>query len=102
MNFKEIKSSVKHLRDTCPCANCKKKYRLQDISVIATTKVEGLFEMRCHNCSCSTLVTVMSAPEIEIQEKNIREHKSVNSNDVLDIKNFLNSFDGNFKKIFTK
>lgn len=93
---------VKHLRETCPCANCKKKYRSQDISVIATTKVEGLFELKCKNCNCSTLVTVLTAPEMEVNQKNAREHRSVDSNDVLDIKNFLNSFDGNFKKIFTK
>jgi len=37
---------------------------------------------------------------IEIKEGNNRTHKSISDNDILDIKNFLNNFDGDFKKIF--
>jgi hypothetical protein len=41
--------------------------------------------------------------EMEIKNQNIqRNHKQITKNDILDVKNFLNNFDGDFKKIFTK
>lgn len=105
MKFSEIKTALKHLAKTSNCLHCKEKYELEDINVVATTKLEGLFEMQCTKCKTSTIVTVLLAPEIEIKKQNVkRQHQGlagISENDVLDIKNFLNKFDGNFKKIFT-
>ena len=101
--------------------HCKENYLMDDIHVIATTKQEGLFEMRCAKCMASTIATVILTPkddknqeetyevsedipptdEIEITEHSgPRSHKAISPNDILDVKNFLNNFDGNFKKIF--
>ncbi len=108
MKFSEIKNALKHLAKTSSCLHCKAKYELDDINVVATTKTEGLFEMQCTNCKTSTIVTVLLAPEIEVKNQNSqnsqRQHQGIqeiSENDVLDIKNFLNKFDGNFKRIFT-
>jgi hypothetical protein len=101
--------------------HCKEAYLMEDINVIATTKQEGLFEMRCPKCKASTIATVILTPkdaknkeesyevsedipaseEVEITEHSgPRSHKAISPNDILDVKNFLNNFDGNFKKIF--
>ncbi len=107
MNYPEIENVVKHLQKTCKCLQCKGKYELKDIQVIATTKTEGLFETHCQNCKCATIVTVLLAPEVEIKKKKLREkslqriHGGISKDDILDVKNFLTNFDGDFKKIFT-
>jgi NAD-dependent SIR2 family protein deacetylase len=100
MNFNEIKNTIEHLKKTCKCQQCNNRYDDKDISVIATTNIEGMMEMRCDKCKTSTLVTVIIAPEIEIKENNSRTHKGISDNDILDVKNFLNNFDGDFKKAF--
>ena len=101
MNFHDIKSSIKHLISTSQCNQCKKKYRYKDIHILASTKTEGLFEVRCPRCSTSTIVTVFLTPHpAETMVHMEREHGSISENEVLDMKNFLTGFDGNFKKIF--
>lgn len=100
MNYPEIKNVIKHLKKTCKCLNCESKFNYEDINVIATTNTEGLFETRCKNCESSTIVTVLLEPNVKIAPYRI--HGRISGNEVLDMKNFLNKFDGNFKKIFTK
>lgn len=108
MNYPEMENVVKHLKKTSKCLQCGSGYDLEDISIIASTKTEGLFETRCKKCECSTIVTVMLAPELEIKNQKMKEasqartHGGISQNDILDMKNFLNNFDGNFKKIFSK
>lgn len=101
MNYDELKFAVKHVKKTCKCVSCKRLFKDYDIHVIACTKDEALMELHCDACSCSTIVTVTLNSGIEVTEKNTqREHRSISKNDILDMKNFLNKFDGNFKKIF--
>ena len=100
MNFKEIKNAVEHLQKTCKCMQCNIGYNPEDIHVIATTKIEGLLETKCNKCKTSTIVTILIAPKIEIKEQNTRKHQGISPDDILDIKNFLSTFDGDFKKIF--
>lgn len=111
MNFPEIENAVKHLLKTSKCLHCKNKYIADDVNLIATTKSEALFDMRCHECKCSTIVTVLLSPEKEINHQRITgqtrravgiSQNSISQNDILDIKNFLNNFNGDFKKIFSK
>jgi len=104
MNTNEIKSTVKQLTETCACLECKTKYIEDKISVIATTKNEGLFEMHCEKCNTTSLVTVMISKTVRLEGQNRKHSKieSISKNDVLDMKNFLQNFDGNFKKIFSK
>ena len=107
MNFKEIQSAVKHLQETCTCSGCKGKYKPKDINIVATTSSEGLFELICNKCKSSTIVTVLMTKEdknlqSKVTETQTRAHRKISTNDVLDIKNFLTRFDGNFKKLFTK
>jgi len=103
MNFPEINNTIKHLIKTAKCPECKGKYKTSDVNVIATTQMEGLFEIRCSKCMISSIVTVLigASSDVEILNSANREHRSISENDILDMKNFLNKFDGNFKKIFS-
>lgn len=107
MNFGDIEKTVRHIKETCICLHCRSGYESNDIQLIATTKVEGLFEIICKKCGASSIITVVLTPESKIQNAKIkqeisRNHRKISENDILDIKNFLNNFDGNFKKIFTE
>lgn len=101
MKFSDIKNALKHLVKTNRCLHCRGQYDLEEINIIATTKLEGLFEMHCGKCHLSSIMTVVVSPEIEVKKTQGRSHGGISPNDILDVKNFLNNFDGDFKKLFT-
>ncbi len=114
MRFSDLANAVKHLMRTTACSHCKGKHTEHDVNVILTTKLEGLFELRCGKCHISSLMTVILSPTIETKKnslpppgrvdiQNITSNplSTISKNDILDVKNFLNNFDGNFKKLFT-
>ena len=107
MNYKELKEAIKYIQKSCKCLDCKKSYTEHDIFIIATTSNEALFELKCHNCGLVTIITMINQKNdessIQKSQHNLvghRPHNGVSQNDVLDVKNFLNHFDGNFKKFF--
>ncbi len=108
MNLEQLKKAIKYLQANCPCINCGKKHRANDINIIASTKIEGLFEVHCSKCQSSSMISVMISKlaESDRPHRNLdleaKQRQKVSENDILDVKNFLNSFDGNFKKIFKK
>ena len=107
MKYPDIENVVKHILQTCKCLQCEAEYVSNDIDMIASTKKEGLFETHCKKCKCTTIITVVLTPKVAIRKEKTRNkyharaHNGISENDILDMKNFLNSFDGDFKKIFT-
>jgi len=74
---------------------------MDDVNVIATTKAEGLFEMHCNTCHASSIMTVVLTPESDKETVLSSFHPDkISPNDILDLKIFLNNFDGDFKKLF--
>lgn len=113
MNFIEIKNAVDHLKKSSKCTHCDAKYKDEHIHVLASTQHEGLFEMKCEKCAMSTLVTVVLSREPQARNKRpvskkkhpemtIKDPNGISENDILDIKNFLTKFDGNFKRLFSQ
>lgn len=106
MRFSDLANAVRHLMKTTCCSRCKGKYTEHDVNVILTTKLEGLFELRCSKCRVSSIMTVFLSPTIETKKTNAKNIvnnpvSGISQNDILDVRNFLNNFDGNFKKLFT-
>lgn len=110
MNLNELSTIIRHIRKTTTCPGCNKRYNFQDISIIASTKFECLLELRCDACKKSSLTDIVATPKnrnhggietkIEVPLINQIIRDGITDNDILDIKNFLNSFDGDFKKLF--
>lgn len=101
MNLEEINFAAKYLKKNCNCSNCNKKFNLQNIHLLAATNNEGLFEAKCHNCETNTIINIVVGHEMEHMSLP-RQHQNISENEILDMKNFLNKFDGNFKKLFQK
>ncbi|MFC1616070.1 hypothetical protein ACFL21_02930 [Patescibacteria group bacterium] len=104
MNFLDLKNAIRFVQKTCPCLKCKNRYKQKDISILAATKLEALFEMVCDKCKINSVISVVLESDEKKPTKNstnsLRKVNKISKNDILDIKNFLTNFDGNFKKIF--
>lgn len=104
MNYTELKEIVKQLKKMVPCNVCHKKFMNEDLQVLSTYHNEGLFHFYCHNCKNQLVVHVSIV--VQNDEKtanfNIKTHTGdlINPNEVLDMHNFLNQFNGDFKQLF--
>lgn len=93
MRYDKLRHLVQHLKKTLPCTKCGKTFLYKDITVIITTEEEGIFSLKCSKCGVVTLAN--AGLEYE------RRHNSVISKkDVNEMHEFLESFNGDFKKLF--
>lgn len=103
MNLSELKEIIKHLKKTLPCSKCDKKFLNDDIKVLSTHNEEALLYFGCHTCKNQLLVHVSIVEQTADKNLlNIQTHDAakVNQDDILDIHNFLNHFNGDFKSYF--
>jgi hypothetical protein len=103
MNFEDLRKIILEIQDTIPCRECEGIFNDKDIRIIGTVLNEGFFHLKCSSCTHSMIVNVIfggkNRKHRKIQQK--KDVTVVTKNDILDMRNFLKGFDGNFKKIFT-
>jgi len=107
MNINDLLIVIKHVRKNSLCPHCNKRYNTQDISILASTKNECLLELKCPYCKKTALTDIVSTQK-DNEESEINSVPLINqiikdgisNNDILDVKNFLDNFDGDFKKLF--
>lgn len=105
MHLNQLKEIVKHLRKVVPCNQCERKFEPEGIQVLSTYGDEGLFYFSCYTCLNQLVIHVTVVDDddneksLNIQAANAPE---VSKNDVLDIHNFLTSFNGDFKNLFSE
>jgi hypothetical protein len=93
MNYKDLKHLVQYLKEMVKCAECKKRFTDNEISILATLPIEGVFQLDCNKCGHSMLVNVGM--------KGFDENKkAISKDDILDMHSFLNKFNGDFKSLF--
>lgn len=104
MNYSELQIIIKHLKKAVSCNNCKKKFAPEGLEIVSTFKSEALLHLNCFNCHNEILVHVAIVSNQEKSTLNIRTHKpgEISQNEILDMHNFLNQFNGDFKELFTK
>lgn len=104
MHYAELKAIVRHLKKVMPCNQCTRKFLDEGIRVISTFQLEALFHFRCLNCKNQLIVHVSIVEQgdktsrLNIQAQNADK---ISHNDILDIHNFLNKFNGDFKELFS-
>ena len=106
MNFEQLKELIKYIKKVVTCPHCNEKYTNKNIEILGTMPLEGLFHLRCHGCDSQVLVNVIINPKKDKHKgKKIdiitRDHRKISQDDILDVRNFLNNFNGDFKKLFS-
>ncbi|MBT5016525.1 hypothetical protein HN748_00070 [Candidatus Peregrinibacteria bacterium] len=103
MNFEEFKQLVKEIRGTITCRECDSKFEDRDISLIGTILKEGYLQAKCPKCKHNTIINVFFGPANRKHRKILKKKpRIITPNDILDMQNFLRSFDGDFIKLFNK
>jgi hypothetical protein len=105
MNFAELKEIIRHLKKVVPCTTCQKKFLDEDMRVLFTIGNDALFHLSCHNCKNQLIVRItITEQTTEKSQINIHTQQAseISHNDILDIHNFLNSFNGDFEKLFSE
>lgn len=108
MNFQDLRIIIRQIKKNINCPKCKGKYSDQDIEVIGTLGDEHtFFHAVCPKCEAEAVINVaiqmndmeINIPELKKLANNISKEK-VSINEILDIHNFLDNFDGDFKDLF--
>ncbi|MFA4814683.1 MAG: hypothetical protein WC924_03410 [Candidatus Gracilibacteria bacterium] len=106
MNFHDLRIIVGQIKKTMRCQKCDGKYGDIDIEVIGSLNCdESFFQAFCPDCETESVIHVNMQVEPLPGEFPVRlgtaprmEH--ISSNEVLDMHNFLKSFNGSFNDMF--
>ena len=104
MKLSHLTEIVKNVAATLTCPKCGKGFAGDTVDVVDITGDKGLFSAHCLHCNSATLVT-MSVREfrqkIAKREKQISKVavRKISPADVVELKSFLDGFDGDFQKI---
>jgi len=105
MNCAELSSIIRYIKEVFPCSMCKKPFNSKEIITLATLPNECLLATICGKCNANTILSVVVMPAVSQKtERKIMVRtanaQNISTNEILDIKNFLKSFKGDFKEIF--
>lgn len=114
MNFHDLRIIVSQIKRTLKCPECNGKYTDEDIEVIGHLDHEqSFFHAYCPECELQALIHVNlqieplsstqcenCAPRFRLGTAPRMGHVSVD--EVLDMSNFLKSFNGDFTRMFKK
>lgn len=108
MDFKLIKDLISTIKQQVKCGNCRKRfvYRELDLKDISDTNLT--IACNCSKCGNTSFLELdLKMPKdfaTKRKPQNLkisaRKQKQITQNDVLDMKNFLKDFTGDFKEIF--
>ncbi len=103
MNLFELRIVIRQLRQDLKCPHCNTGYPERQIQILGTTNENGVFSAKCNECKNSIVITVnIERKHRRISAKNKNYWKigdTVSSDEVLDMKNFLEQFDGDLKSL---
>jgi hypothetical protein len=104
LKLSHLTEIVKNVAAALKCPKCGKGFAGDTVDVVDITGDKGLFSAHCLHCNSATLVA-MSVREfrqkISKREKQISKVAigQISPADVVGLKNFLEDFDGDFRKI---
>lgn len=126
MNLYEFQNFIAVIQKKWPCEKCKKTLQTPDIKLVKVACTKVLFEGQCEACKHKSLIEgTLKNPEpccccaaYDAEEKTkkqeSRQHrklkkqqkeenvKTISTDDILDMHNFLKGFKGNFDEVFPK
>lgn len=111
MNFKALKEILAKICASLPCRNCGTPFKDHQIQIIGAFLSEGYFIAFCQTCQHRTIISVGLNVFARVHQGLKRNHEnrpfeintawpSISTNDILDMRNFLKAFDGDFINLF--
>ncbi|MFH1546835.1 MAG: hypothetical protein ABIE14_05685 [Patescibacteria group bacterium] len=106
MKLSHLTEIVKNVSRTLTCPKCGKQFAGDTVDVVDITGDRGLFSAHCLHCNSATLVAMSIRDfrqKIAKRERQISKVAigKISPADVVEMKNFLEDFDGDFKKVLT-
>ncbi|MBI5412734.1 hypothetical protein HZA42_00100 [Candidatus Peregrinibacteria bacterium] len=105
MPLKLIKQAIDYLRKKSKCQFCGSRFTENSFLLVASTVITpdadgaGLFLVICPNCFAQASMMVETASVLgKLQQKSMQQ--SITANDVLDMHNFLKSWNGDVRELF--
>ncbi len=107
MRLSHLTEIVKNVAAALTCPKCSKHFTSETVDVVDITGDRGLFSAHCLHCNSATLVAMSIRDfrqKIAKREKQISKVAigKISPADVVEMKNFLEEFDGDFKKVLEK
>lgn len=107
MNYQNLKAIMAHVLTKVTCPHCKTAYKDNGLNIAETAQNICIIVGICPKCKNPSLIEVTILPESKPLQDNqikIKTHRqsTISGNEILDMHNFLKSFNGDFKKLFTK
>lgn len=112
MSFKLLKQVIAHLRQKSICPYCKSRFNDDSIFILATSTTtdaaacNGIFFVVCPKCNASAFVAVeVSSITQKLKNQHIKMETTatpdgISTNEVLDMHNFLKSWEGDVSELF--
>ena len=110
MRFKELQQLLAQLQKEINCPGCEKFYNESEIIIVGAIGNEAYLHMVCSDCDAEAAVTAV----LDKHKKN-RRHKGltvrnlekpllqeITVDEVLEMHNFIENFEGDFATIFSK
>ena len=108
MNFHDLRIIVGQIKKSIACPKCKATYHDEDIEVIGNLSEEhSFFHAACGECNSESVINVtLEYPEHDHaltlpKLGSAPRLGNISVNDVLDMRNFLKSFKGDFKELLS-
>lgn len=105
MNFRDLRIIVNQIKRSLKCPSCNAKYTDEDIEVVGHIMggEESIFHAFCPECEVDALVHVnLQIEPFPAKLGTAPRMGNISTNEILDLHNFLSSFDGNFSNVFKK
>lgn len=107
MNYRDLKTIMSHIRSKIKCPSCKNAFKDFNLDMANISDKNCVCIGVCPQCNIQMLIETQILPDLKPIKKEqiqIRTHKNnpVAEKEVTDMHNFLQGFNGDFKKLFTK
>jgi len=98
---------LKALTEMVHCPHCGEAYTLDQVQYISQIEEYCLLQVSCRSCHIPIWVNFfveknqsMQKPEFNIKNLGLKNDRPISADEVIDFHQKIDSFDGNFKKIF--
>lgn len=113
MNERNLEELLKNIQAMIKCPHCGSSYTKENISIIGNMGEAVLVQLSCISCKMPVMATIVakgSNPYVGLSAKpqmisqqavnNYASEKEITSDEIIDMHNFLGSFNGDFEKLF--